>query len=81
MRALERENYTGTRNTPYSGGFVTRHYGRPAERVHALQIEINRTLYMNEDEIRRGDDLPLLKRRIGTLIDALGAIDEARLAA
>ena len=81
VRALECENYNVTRNTPYSGGFVTRHYGRPAERVHALQIEINRTLYMNEDEIRRGDDLPLLKRRIGTLIDALGAIDEARLAA
>ena len=30
------------------GGFITEHYGRPARRLHALQIEVNRGLYMNE---------------------------------
>jgi N-formylglutamate amidohydrolase len=37
-----------TRNRPYAGGFITEHYGAPAAGVHALQIEINRALYMNE---------------------------------
>lgn len=36
------------RNSPYSGGYVTQHYGRPETGVHVLQIEINRALYMNE---------------------------------
>ncbi len=33
---------------PYRGGFTTAHYGRPANRQHAIQIEINRALYMDE---------------------------------
>jgi N-formylglutamate amidohydrolase len=41
------------RNDPYAGGFITRHYGRPREGVHALQIEIARTLYMDEARIER----------------------------
>jgi N-formylglutamate amidohydrolase len=40
--------YTVAHNKPYAGGFITEHYGRPARGMHALQIEINRGLYMNE---------------------------------
>jgi N-formylglutamate amidohydrolase len=40
--------YTVAHNKPYAGGFITEHYGRPARGLHALQIEINRGLYMNE---------------------------------
>jgi N-formylglutamate amidohydrolase len=35
-------------NKPYAGGFITEHYGRPIRRYHALQIEINRGLYLDE---------------------------------
>lgn len=35
-------------NRPYAGGFITEHYGRPARRFHALQLEINRGLYLDE---------------------------------
>lgn len=38
-------------NVPYSGGFDTRHYGRPAQAMHALQIEIARGVYMDEDAL------------------------------
>jgi N-formylglutamate amidohydrolase len=40
--------YTVAHNKPYAGGFITEHYGRPTRGMHALQIEINRGLYMNE---------------------------------
>ena len=40
--------YTVAHNKPYAGGFITEHYGRPARRLHALQVEVNRGLYMNE---------------------------------
>jgi len=47
-RELESMGYRVARNTPYAGGYTTEHYGRPARRVHALQIEINRALYLDE---------------------------------
>jgi N-formylglutamate amidohydrolase len=40
-------------NAPYAGGFTTDHYGDPRRRHHALQIEINRALYMDESKFRR----------------------------
>lgn len=40
--------YTVAHNKPYAGGFITEHYGRPSRHLHALQIEVNRGLYMNE---------------------------------
>jgi len=45
--------YSVARNDPFAGGFITRHYGRPAEKRHTLQIEINRRLYMDEERITR----------------------------
>ena len=45
--------YRVRRNDPYAGGYITRHYGRPREGVHALQIEISRGLYMDEARIER----------------------------
>ena len=45
--------YSVRRNDPYAGGYITRHYGRPREGVHALQIEIARDLYMDEGRIER----------------------------
>ena len=78
--ALEAEGYRVARNSPYAGGFVTRHYGRPQDSVHALQVEINRALYMDEGTIRRSPGLKELSQRLGGLIRSLGALDLARFA-
>lgn len=45
---LTNMGYKVTSNKPYAGGFITEHYGRPAKNLHALQIEINRGLYVDE---------------------------------
>lgn len=50
---LSRLGYNVVLNRPYAGGFITEHYGRPAHGLHALQIEINRGLYMNERTYER----------------------------
>jgi N-formylglutamate amidohydrolase len=67
--------YRVARNAPYAGGFTTRHYGRPAERVHALQIEINRALYMDEATVTRKPHLARLAREMADVIAMLGTID------
>ena len=46
--ALRDRGYVVVRNKPYAGGFITEHYGAPALGRHTLQIEVNRSLYMDE---------------------------------
>ena len=72
---LRELGYHVARNRPYSGGFVTRHYGKPKDGVHGLQIEINRFLYMDEFRIRRGAGLSRLARDMQSVIAALGKLD------
>ncbi len=48
-------------NKPYAGGFITQHYGRPDGGLHALQIEINRGLYMNEETLQPSDNFENLR--------------------
>jgi len=70
--------YSVRRNDPYAGGYITRHYGRPREGVHALQIEIARELYMHEGRIERLPDFPRVRqgmtRLIAGLVRAAGAL-------
>lgn len=47
-QSLTEAGYKVARNRPFAGGFITEHYGQPAQAVHAIQIEINRALYMDE---------------------------------
>ena len=76
VQATLRElGYQVARNRPYSGGFVTRHYGKPEDGVHSLQIEVNRFLYMDESRIRRSAGLSRLARDMGQVIAALGKLD------
>jgi N-formylglutamate amidohydrolase len=73
--------YSVALNKPYAGGYTTRHYGRPANGIHALQIEISRGLYMDEKHIERGPGLSELVRHMRRLIHRLTAIDIQILAA
>ena len=70
-RFLAGKGYQVVRNNPYAGGFTTRHYGVPATRVHALQIEINRALYMNEATLERGANLPRITAHMMALAASL----------
>lgn len=58
----------------FKGGYITRHYGRPAEGVHALQLEIAQRAYMNENPpcwnpARAGRLQPVLHRLIERLVE------------
>lgn len=56
--------YTVAHNKPYAGGFITEFYGRPAHRMHAIQIEINRGLYMNERTLQKSAGFDALAQDI-----------------
>ncbi len=66
--------YAVSRNKPYAGGFITEHYGNPAAGLHAIQIEVNRALYMDERRFERSADFDRLSRDLVSLADKLAAI-------
>lgn len=49
------------RNIPYAGGYITQKYGKPSSDIYALQIEINRELYMDEGNIETHSGMDRLK--------------------
>ena len=65
------------RNKPYAGGYITEHYGTPAVGRHALQIEINRALYMDERTLERGPGFPAIVDHMTELVGELAKIAEA----
>ena len=54
---FRRAGYSVVRNRPYRGGYITRHYGAPRRNIQAIQIEINRKLYMDEQTLDYDDSL------------------------
>jgi len=59
------------RNKPYAGGYITEHYGVPAAGRHAVQIEINRALYMDERTLRLNDGVERVARALSDMVAAL----------
>jgi N-formylglutamate amidohydrolase len=78
-KTLEGLGYRVARNAPYAGGYTTEHYGRPTRRTHAIQVEINRALYMNETTREPTEGLPRLKADIGSVTARLVETDWAEL--
>lgn len=65
---------------PYRGGYTTAHYGRPAEGVHVLQIELNRALYMDEATCRpKAGDFERLRDLISSLLSRLQTLTISEL--
>ena len=63
--------YSIGRNKPYAGGFITEHYGQPARGLHAVQIEVNRCLYMDERTLEKSGGFPRLAADISRLTSEL----------
>jgi N-formylglutamate amidohydrolase len=73
---LEALGYKVAVNSPYAGGYVTDEYGKPQEGVHALQVEINRALYLDEDRVEKSSGYTELQQSMvrftSRLMAALG---------
>ncbi len=72
--AFAARGYSLGRNKPYAGGFITEHYGNPASGLHAIQIELNRAIYMNERKRERSDRFPRVVADFAALAATLAAV-------
>jgi N-formylglutamate amidohydrolase len=72
VASAERLNEPVSRNQPYAGGHIVRTHGRPAQRVHAVQIEIDRSLYLRADRSPDADRLARLAHWFSDLVMDVG---------
>jgi len=73
-QTLSGQGYAISRNKPYAGGFITEHYGNPAVGLHAIQLEINRALYMDERRYERSKNFAQLAANLEVLANVLAVI-------
>ena len=76
LNSLQEGDYSVTHNHPFKGGYITRSFGKPANQVHALQLEMSKTMYMDDQEqlyseVKANKMRELLKAVLTKLIFAL----------
>lgn len=74
--AFRRAGFRVARNAPFAGAFVTQHYGKPRRNQHALQVELDRSLYMDEKALRLRDDFPSFLKQMQAVIGEISALGE-----
>jgi N-formylglutamate deformylase len=77
--AFAREGFSVARNTPYAGGHTTVLHGRISAGFHALQIEVNRALYLDEDKIVKKASFELVHGRLTRALKVVVALPLSQL--
>lgn len=71
------QGFVVSRNSPFAGAFVTQCYGRPSRQQHAVQIEIDRSLYMDERRIQPSSDFRIFRQTLQKVITEIVEIGQA----
>jgi N-formylglutamate amidohydrolase len=71
---MSRLGYSIGRNKPYAGGFITEHYGNPASGLHAIQLELNRAIYMDERRREKSPRFAQVANDFAVLAEALATV-------
>lgn len=72
--AFRAEGFKVGRNTPFAGAYTTQHYGRPSRGHHAIQVEIDRSLYMNEDKLTPNGNFLSMKDALDRIVAKIADI-------
>lgn len=72
--SFERAGFAVARNAPFAGGYITQRYGRPLRGLHAVQIEIDRDLYLDAATLEPGPGFTALARALSRVIADLSEV-------
>ena len=75
---FESQGFSVVINKPFAGGFITKNYGNPKKSIHAIQIEINRGLYMDEEKIKPNNNFKAFKSTLAGIILKLSSIGQVK---
>ena len=74
--AFAQAGFTVTRNAPFAGAYITQSYGRPSRRQHAIQVEIDRSLYMNELRVQPNAEFQSVRSTLRRVISQISQIGQ-----
>ena len=77
--AFAAAGFTVARNAPFAGAYITQAYGRPSRDQHAIQVEIDRSLYMDERLIQPSEGFEAVRARLGAVIAEIAEIGQMRV--
>lgn len=77
--AFARAGLRTMRNTPFAGAYIAQTYGRPSRGFHAIQVEIDRALYMNEREIRPNGNFLSFRRTLQSVLAEIASIGRGEM--
>lgn len=77
--AFRDAGFVVTRNTPFAGAYITQAYGRPAKGQHAVQVEIDRSLYMDEGLIRPNGEFEAVRTALAGVVAQVAGIGQGRV--
>ncbi|MEP1537951.1 MAG: N-formylglutamate amidohydrolase [Paracoccaceae bacterium] len=77
--AFTQAGFTVTRNAPFAGAYITQSYGRPSRQQHAIQVEIDRSLYMNERRVEQNANFQSVRLTLRQVISEISQIGLARI--
>ncbi len=77
--AFVRAGFTVTRNAPFAGAYIAQSYGRPSRRQHAIQVEIDRSLYMDERRIAPHADFQTVRSALRRVVSDVSHIGKTRI--
>jgi N-formylglutamate amidohydrolase len=75
MSRLKSHGFTAALNHPYAGDYILRRHAKPRANIHAIQLEVDRSLYLDADLRQPGPGIERLQLLISGLLEALA--DEA----
>lgn len=77
--AFSSAGFIVTRNAPFAGAYITQAYGKPSKGQHAVQVEIDRSLYMNEQLIRPNGNFEAVQAALRGVVKEVAKIGEGRI--
>lgn len=77
--AFAAAGFVVTRNAPFAGAYITQAYGRPSRGQHAVQVEIDRSLYMNEALVRPNGAFEDVRARLTAVVGEISRIGQGRI--
>jgi N-formylglutamate amidohydrolase len=67
------------RNTPFAGAFITQQYGRPSTNQHAIQIEIDRAIYLNEAQVAPSEQFTQTRDKLKQAFESVARLGAPEL--
>lgn len=77
--AFSAAGLTVARNAPFAGAYVTQAYGRPSRGQHAIQVEIDRSIYMDEERIRANDNFEEIREVLRSVTAEIASIGQEQM--